>query len=349
VTAGSATGEIIQMEEEVPRLPLSDLDARIKKLEDQVKHPEKDAWDKLGAISTLTSGILVALIGFYATNLYDRNSKQAEETDRRRGLIAVELQTVEKFFPHLVSKDETERQGAIQLISTLANPDIAAKVAQVFGGPGARAALTKIAAESSEAQSRVKNVLVDLFRDFSPSTAQIDLVCGTEAGSLTRIIGNASIVTKDGFALTSGHLFENDCKKDTLAINFLRRDQPPLRAALVKRDESSDLALIKLPEGIYKPIKMAADPLREADAVTVLGYPSYYDDALSAVASTVLAIVQNGRRVGLSGSLSPGLSGAPMINSHGETVGIFLESQEAEGVGVPIQEARPLLALAGLS
>jgi hypothetical protein len=61
---------------------LEELEARIGKLEDQVKHPPKDTWDKLGAISGLASGVLVALIGFYATNLYDRHSKRAEESDR---------------------------------------------------------------------------------------------------------------------------------------------------------------------------------------------------------------------------------------------------------------------------
>jgi S1-C subfamily serine protease len=336
------------MEEETDPSSLGDLGERIKKLENQVKHPEKDAWDKLTAVSTLISGVLVAFIGFYATNLYDRNSKQSEEADRRRGLIAVELQTVEKFFPHLISKDETERQGAIQLISTLANRDIAAKVAQIFVGPGARAALTKIAAESPESQSKVKDALTDLYKNFSPAAAQIKVSCETGIMIFRKWVGNALIVTKNGFALTSGHLFGKDCNEGTLTIDLIRPGLPSLPAKLVKRDTGLDLALIRLPEGIYQPIKIGADdPIRIGDAVTVLGYQSEGSSFLSVVAGTAVAFSDNGRRIDLSRSLSAGLSGAPMINSQGEAVGILLESDR--GVGVLIREARPLLALAGAS
>lgn len=86
---------------------LRDLDARVSKLEVDIQHPKKDGWDKLGAVSGLASGILVALIGFYATNIYDTRSKEVEEADRKRNIVANELQTVEKFFPHLELKDET--------------------------------------------------------------------------------------------------------------------------------------------------------------------------------------------------------------------------------------------------
>ena len=54
----------------------------------------KDLWDKLGTVSGFTSGVIVAVIGFYATNIYDREQKA-------RSAKVTELQAVEKLIPHL--------------------------------------------------------------------------------------------------------------------------------------------------------------------------------------------------------------------------------------------------------
>jgi hypothetical protein len=117
-------------------------------LEGGAASKQKDIWDKLGALSGIVSGILVALIGFYATYIYDQRSRDAEESQRNRSTIATELQTVEKFLPHLASDNEKEKEAAILAVSSLGNTELAAKLATLFGGAGANAALTSIAASS---------------------------------------------------------------------------------------------------------------------------------------------------------------------------------------------------------
>jgi S1-C subfamily serine protease len=335
------------MERTDPPSPLRELSARVSKLEHDVKHPDKDAWDKLSAMSGIASGILVALIGFYATNLYDRHSKQSEELDRQRGLVAVELQTVERFFPHLVSKDETERDGAIQAISSLANPELAAKIAQVFGGAGARAALTKIASGSPEARSSVQYALTDLYKDFGAATGLVEVTCEIMNGAPQIVHGTASIVTKDGFALTAGHLFDNDCQKASIKIGVAIRSDRRQIASLVKVDSDLDLALIKMPEADYQSVKIASDPIRAGDAVTILGYPAGHD--LTVIAGLVSSTSSPGGRFTISPGLSSGLSGAPIFNSHGEVIGVILGGTDSNSTALPIRFAQPLLAMAGAS
>jgi hypothetical protein len=88
----------------IEHLRQREADARVKALED--KKP-KDLWDKISAVSGIVAGVIVAAIGFYATQVYDQRSRTAEQLDRGRGVIATELHTVEKFFPHLASTNET--------------------------------------------------------------------------------------------------------------------------------------------------------------------------------------------------------------------------------------------------
>src|SRR5207302_990706 len=94
----------------MPKEPasLDELDARLERLEIAAETRGKDFWDKLGTLSGLVTGVLVAVIGFYATEVYDQRSRATERQDRERNVVAVELQTVERFFPHLVSQNDTE-------------------------------------------------------------------------------------------------------------------------------------------------------------------------------------------------------------------------------------------------
>lgn len=102
------------------------LEQRLQDLEDQLKNKPKDIWDKISASSGILAGAIVAGMGFYATQVYDQRSRVADRADRERGVVAAELQTVEKFFPHLASNNPLERQGAIEAISSLGNTKLAA-------------------------------------------------------------------------------------------------------------------------------------------------------------------------------------------------------------------------------
>ncbi len=58
------------------RQGLSEIRDELVALRKKVERPEKDGWDKLAAASTLITGGVVALIGIYATWIY--NERQFE-------------------------------------------------------------------------------------------------------------------------------------------------------------------------------------------------------------------------------------------------------------------------------
>jgi hypothetical protein len=51
----------------------------ITELRRKVEKPPKDFWDKVSSVSGFASGIAVALIGFYATKIYDKRGRDAEK------------------------------------------------------------------------------------------------------------------------------------------------------------------------------------------------------------------------------------------------------------------------------
>ncbi len=86
---------------------------RIDKLEKNENSKQKDIWDKIGAVSGLVSGALVALIGFYAANIYNRRQKQHDEQRKDQELSLNQADTLEKFLPHLISDDPCLRESSL--------------------------------------------------------------------------------------------------------------------------------------------------------------------------------------------------------------------------------------------
>ncbi len=139
----SAQSEVVHAND-----PVASLRDELAELRRKVEKPPKDVWDKVSAISGLISGLTVALIGFYATNVYNRRQRELEEHRRDQELLVSQVQTVEKFIPHLSSDNEKTKAGALIAIAQLGNEELAVKLAAAFGGSGGTAALKSITSTS---------------------------------------------------------------------------------------------------------------------------------------------------------------------------------------------------------
>jgi ankyrin repeat protein len=110
----------------------------------------KDIWDKLTALSSLATvfaSILVAAIGWYFTQAYNERQIENSALQNARDLNLkqqqnrlVELETIEKMIPHLTTGEESKRV-ALLAIKTLANPELATQMAQLYAGEGSVQAL----------------------------------------------------------------------------------------------------------------------------------------------------------------------------------------------------------------
>jgi tetratricopeptide (TPR) repeat protein len=134
---------------------------------------KKDWWDRFSAVSTLLSGIIIAAIGGYFT--YSYNSRQTDLLDaqNRRANDAkahemriLEMQTVEKFIPHLTGANETAKNGAITALAALGNPELAGRLGASFASPGSIGALEFLLKNTQgDSKALVRQSLVNAYHN----------------------------------------------------------------------------------------------------------------------------------------------------------------------------------------
>jgi hypothetical protein len=100
--------------------------------------PSKDVWDKLGAVAPIISGVLMFAVGGWFTFTYNQQQLKLQE-----------LQTIEKFIPHLMGSDQSKR-AAILAINQLTNPELASRFAEIFASPGTVSALKSISESGNQ-------------------------------------------------------------------------------------------------------------------------------------------------------------------------------------------------------
>ena len=159
--------------------------------------------------------------------------------------------------------------------------------------------------------------------------------------------GSGFIVDPNGYILTNHHLVPGPGR-----IRVRLADRRELPAELVGSDPSTDLALIKLDARGLPTVRLGdSDRLRVGDWVAAIGNPLEFDHTV-----TVGVVSSLGRKIWnqsfdayiqTDAAINPGNSGGPLVNRHGEAVGISAAvSSEAQGIGfaVPINVARAVLS-----
>jgi serine protease Do len=155
------------------------------------------------------------------------------------------------------------------------------------------------------------------------------------------------VIDKDGFIVTNDHVVAN-----AQNIEVIFSDDTRAQAVLVGRDESSDIAVIKVPKSDrLVPASMGdSDSIEPGMIVFALGAPFGLDRTFtSGIISAKQRMVDNSRfsRIQTDASINMGNSGGPLLNINGEVVGINQSILTADGsrgsVGIgfaiPIKEA----------
>jgi serine protease Do len=158
--------------------------------------------------------------------------------------------------------------------------------------------------------------------------------------------GSGFIVDPEGYILTNHHLVPGSGR-----IRVRLADRRELPARLVGSDPSTDLALLKLDARGLPTVRLGdSDHLRVGDWVCAIGNPLEFDHTV-----TVGVVSSLGRKIWnksfdayiqTDAAINPGNSGGPLVNRHGEAIGISAAvSSDAQGIGfaVPINVARSVL------
>ncbi len=160
-------------------------------------------------------------------------------------------------------------------------------------------------------------------------------------------LGSGFIIDRAGLILTNNHVVE---KADDIRVTLTSGKD--YQAKVVGRDPSTDLALIQISEKVDLPVAPLGDSegLEVGEWVMAIGNPFGLKHTV-----TVGVVSAKGRTIGsgpyddfiqTDASINPGNSGGPLINVHGEVVGIntaIIASGQGIGFAIPIGMARELL------
>src|SRR5438309_3029375 len=173
-----------------------------------------------------------------------------------------------------------------------------------------------------------------------------------EAGSL----GSGFIVSPDGYVVTNNHLIEGLTGTGTVdqvtVITSDRREHP---ARIIGRDETSDLALLKI-DGQNLPFVRWGDSTtaRVGDWVLAIGNPyglggTVTAGIISALHRGITGVGPYDRYIQTDAAINMGNSGGPMFDLNGNVIGInsALISPTGASVGIglaiPAEAAKPVI------
>ena len=226
----------------------------------------------------------------------------------------------------------------------------------------------------SSNEARSQNQVMDpedlaiLFDHISPSVVRVSVITESGGGS-----GSGFIVQEGGLILTNNHVVEN-----AISVSVILKDGSELRAEVLGRDPSTDVALLRVETRSLPPVGLGdSDRVRIGEQAIVIGSPFGFDQSLTAGYISALGRkLRSGDDYGTEiddviqtdAAVNPGNSGGPLLNTEGEVIGIttaiFTTGGGFQGIGfaVPINTARavadelrdrgyvrrPFLGIAGL-
>ena len=170
--------------------------------------------------------------------------------------------------------------------------------------------------------------------------------------------GSGFVIQQNGYILTNYHVI-----KDATRISVTVPGREAISARVAASDQENDLAILQVSLRNLTALPIASsEAVQVLDSITVLGYPlpGELGTALSASDGKVNA-VREGRTSGthlfqIDANVNPGNSGGPLLNNHGEVVGIVVAKinslqyakengtlPERINFAIPINEAQVLL------
>ncbi len=163
-----------------------------------------------------------------------------------------------------------------------------------------------------------------------------------------RGLGSGFVLSEQGYVVTNNHVVDGASR-----VVVIFSDEKEYEAKVIGQDAKTDLALLKISDQKIKFPSVVlgdSDQLEVGDVVVAIGNPF----GLSHTTTQGIVSAKE-RSIGISeyddliqtdASINPGNSGGPLLNIHGEVVGIntaIIASGQGLGFAIPINMAKTIL------
>ncbi len=216
---------------------------------------------------------------------------------------------------------------------------VAADTAVVLGN----GAELVIAADTGE-----QLTLQEIYKKTIPSVVSI-----TASGNGGTATGTGIVMTADGYIITNYHVVS-----DASQVQVLTNDGDEFYASMVGGDETSDLVVLKIDANGLTPAEFGDSTGAEVgDSVVAIGDP-LGTELRGTMTDGIICGIQRDINVGertmnlmqTNAALNSGNSGGPLVNMHGQVIGIntmkltsSYTSVEGIGFAIPISTAKPIV------
>ena len=153
----------------------------------------------------------------------------------------------------------------------------------------------------------------ELYKKINPAIVSVDshLKDGVSCGT-------GCIIDSDGTILTSAHILE-----DGTDIIVTMSNGEDYKAEIIKKiGENKDIAVLKIKVPyILKTVKLGnSEKIRVGDSVFAIGNPFGFNGTFTK--GIISRIDYSANRIQTDAAINPGSSGGPLLNTHGEIIGI---------------------------
>jgi len=158
--------------------------------------------------------------------------------------------------------------------------------------------------------------------------------------------GSGLIYRSDGYILTNNHVVG-----DADDIQVTLNDKRVFKGTVVGRDSFTDLALVRISANNLPAARLGSSKnLRPGDWVIAIGNPMGLDHTVtfgivSAIGRLLRDLNNNVELIQTDAAINPGNSGGPLLNIHGEVVGLNTAIRgDAQNIGfaIPIDTAKDI-------
>ena len=183
-----------------------------------------------------------------------------------------------------------------------------------------------------------ERVLINLYERVNPAVVSISIEQKVRNSDQQQEAGAGSgfVIDKEGHIVTNNHVV---AEADGLLVTFA--DGTTTSAEVIGRDPDADLALIKvnLPADQLVPVELAdSDQVKVGQRVVAIGNPFGLEGTMTLGIVSALgrslpgeSSYSNPEIIQTDAAINPGNSGGPLLNTHGQVVGVNTAIRSTNG------------------